>query len=362
MGIWLSLLKGIPILYRYLSWNFLKNLIIVLLTSLLLAIFVSVLLFFNFAKIQSFKLLLEYALTSSAVYTPLFIPILELIALGLSIYTFVEKKLNWIVFSVGISPKSFIKPFFVSSLIPTLLLFFHFEFIYPKAGYLQHITYLRAKNKPIQNGIIKNFWYKNKEGVFLNFSLIHLESQRAFNGLYFAVDKNYHLRWVSYIPEATFIVKDNKIQVFARNIDFFTQKSAKKLPVLKLEFDYENKLLKVRKPSFFSTTELMDLISFAKRTGINYYPYLWELIKRFLIIVMSVLVPTIAGVYTFASIKREEFVEKISQVFLSLLAFYIALLLFQSLVLKASVNPLYGLLLIVPHTLWGIALIGKRGN
>ena len=337
-----------------------KNLVLVLLTSLLLALFVSILLFFNFAKDQNLKLLLEYALTSSAVYTPLFIPLLELIALGLTLYTFVEKKLNWIVFSVGISPKIFVKPFLVSSLIPTLLLFFHFEVVYPKAGYLQHISYLRAKNKPIRSGIIKNFWYKDKSGKFLNFSLIHLESQRAFNGLYFAIDKNYHLRWISYIPEATFIVKENKIQVFARNINVFTQKTVKKLPVLKLEFDYENKLLKVRKPSFFSTTELIDLISFAKKTGINYYPYLWELIKRFLIIAMSVLVPTIAGVYAFASIKREEFIEKTSHVFLSLLAFYVALLLFQSLVLKTSLNPLYGLLLLVPHTLWGITLIGGR--
>ena len=360
MGIFGSLFGGIPILYRYLGKEFLKNLLLVLLTSLLLAVFVSSMVFLNFAKELSPKLLLEYSTTSAAVYTPLLLPVLELVAVGLTLYPFIERRLNWIVFSAGIAPRNFLKPFAVLSLIPTLLLAFHFELIYPRAGYIQHLDYLKAKNKPLRKGIVEDFWYKSRKGEFLYFSLVHLSSEKAFDGRLFKVDRNYQLEWVTYIPRATFEVREGKIKVFARDVKRYTPEGVKTLSQLRLEFPYESKLLKVKNPAFFSTSELIRLVSFAREVGINYYPYLWELIKRLLVLVMALLVPVVGGVYTFASIKREEFVEKILQFFLSLLAFYVALLLFQTLVLKISLNPLYGLLLLVPHTLWGIALIGKK--
>ena len=362
MGILKSFWEEIPIIYRRLTADFFKNLFAVFLAFFLLALFVSALGFLNFAKHFSFGLFLEYSLSSSAVYTPLFVPVLELIAVALTLYPLTERKLNWIVLAAGISSSEFAKPFLVASLLPALLLFLHFQILYPYAGYIQHIDYLRAKNKPLREGVIENFWYKNRKGEFLYFRLVHLGSEEAFDGRHFAVDKNYHLKWVSYIPRATFRVESDRIEVLAKDIKRYTPKRVEKIPALRLEFPYEIKLLRVRNPAYFSTTELLSLVSFARGVGINYYPYLWELVKRLLLVALSVSIPLLAVVYLFGSIKREEFIEKGVLLTLSVVAFYASLILFQTLVLKVSLNPLYGLLLALPHTFWSLKVLTKGGG
>ena len=339
-----------------------RNLLLVFIVASLLALFVAALGFLNFAKKFSFGLFLEYSLSSATIYTPLFVPVLELVALALTLYPLMEKKLNWSVLSAGISPSEFAKPFLVASLLPALLLLVHFQILYPNAGYVQHIDYLKAKNKPLREGVVENFWFKNRRGEFLHFRLVHLGSAQAFDGRLFAVDKDFQLKWVSYIPRATFEVEGDKIKILAKDIKRYTPKGVEVIPDLRLEFPYEIKLLKVRNPAYFSTTELLSLVSFAKGVGINYYPYLWELVKRLLVVVITLTVPLIAVVYLFGSIKREEFLEKSALLTLSVVGFYAVLLLFQTLVFKVSLNPLYGLLLALPHTLWALKILAKGGN
>ncbi|HIC09485.1 MAG TPA: LptF/LptG family permease [Aquificales bacterium] len=355
-----SLVETFPILHRYLGLNFFKNFLIIFTFFSLLIFLISSLNFLNFVKSFSSKLMLEYALFSTIVYTPLFVPILELAAVAKTIYPFIERKLNWSIFAAGIPPTRFIFPFLVVSSFISLLLTLHFQFLYPKAEYIQHLDYLRAKNKPLNEGIAENFWFKNDKGYFLHFQLIDLKGKKAFDGLYFKVNKNFNLQKVAYIPKADFKIDGNMIEIEAKNVNIYTKKGVEEKSILKLKIPYERKLLRVKKPSYFSLTELKDLILFSKKVGINYYPYLWELIKRLIVLVLTILVPSIAGMYLFSSTRLETFFKRITLLLVSLIGFYVALLLFQTLVFKNSTNPLYGLILIIPFAAWLLAIIGKE--
>ena len=355
-----SLVEFFPILYRYLGISFFKNFLIILIFFALIIFLVSSLNFLNFVKNFSSKLMLEYALFSTTIYTPLFIPILELAAVAKTIYPFIERKLNWSIFAAGIPPTKVIFPFFGVSFFISLLLLFHFQFIYPQAEYIQHLDYLRAKNKPLNEGIAENFWFKNDKGYFLHFRLIDLKGQKAFDGLYFKVNKDFNLQMVAYIPKSYFKVIGNKIEIEAKNINIYTKKGVDRKRLLKLEIPYERKLLKVKKPSYFSISELINLIDFSKKVGINYYPYLWELIKRSIILLLAILIPSIAGVYLFSSTRLEVFFTRITVLSVSVIGFYTALLMFQTLVIKNSTNPLYGILLVLPFAVWLIVMIKKE--
>ena len=354
-----SLWRETPIFYRYTVILFLKYLLLVLLITTSLVLFAAILSYLNFAKSFSLHWSLEYALTTAAVYVPLLLPLLELFAVALALYPFVKKKLNWVLLASGIPPREIVKPLALGVLLPLLLLFIHFQVLYPYAGYLQHLDYLRAKNKPLKEGIVENFWYR-KGNEFINFALIHLGEGKAYNGRLFEVDSGFRLRWIADIPVATFEVRGEKITVTVPSLKRYTPRGVKNIEHFHLEFPYEPKLLKVKNPSYFSTSQLVKLVLFARKVGINYYPYLWELVKRFLIVLMALVLPLLGALYFFSSTDRRQFIRRSVFLFLGAVMFYIALLLFQSLVVKVSVNPLYGLLLVVPYLLW--LFIGIKRN
>jgi len=353
--------SGIPIFYRLLSVEYFKNLLLVFSTAFLLSLFVSTLVFLNLAKEFSLSLLAEYAISSALAYTPIFTPLLAVLAVGFSLYPIVEKKLNWVIFTAGVSPKAVLKPFAVSSLFPLLFLFLYFEAVYPKAGYIQHLDYLRAKKKPIPHGVVKNFWFKTPEGEFLYFDLLLLDAKKAYNGRYFAVDKNFNLKWVVYIPSAELRFGDGDLIFTAKGVKKFSPRGVEVLKSLLLDFPFDVKLLKVRNPAYFSTHELVSLVELTRRVGINCYPYLWELIKRFLILLFTVLLPSVGAVYAFSAVKKEEFIGKMATLFGATLIFYVALLLFQTLVFKISVNPVYGLVIVLPYAVWAAKVLKGEG-
>jgi len=342
--------KAIPILYRYFAINFLKDLLIIFIAFFLIVFLISSLDFLNFVKQFSLVLLLKYALTSTIVYTPLFIPVLEFVAIARTFYPVVEKKLNWGIFASGISPWNISKPFLGASALVAFLLVLNFQFLYPKAAYDRHIDYLQAKNNLVKQGIAQNFWYRFKDGRFLYFRLIHLDSKRAFRGFYFAVNKDFGLKWVSYIPIADFKLKKNVITITAKNVKRYTPKGVKK-EILSLTIPYKPKLLHIKKPSYFSISELYNLIIFVKNIGTNYYPYLWEFIKRIVIVILAIFIPPIAAVYLFASTNIETFFIRSSILLISLIISYVVLLLFQTLVVKNFLNPIYGLASMLPIAL-----------
>ena len=346
-----SLWRETPIFYRYIVILFLKYLLLVLLITTALVLFAAILSYLNFAKTLSPRWGLEYALTTAAVYTPLLLPLLELFAVALALYPFVKKKLNWVIFASGIPPREVLKPLAAALLLPLLLLLIHFQLLYPYAGYLQHLDYLRAKNKPLKEGIVENFWYR-KGSAFIHFDLIHLGEGKAYNGRLFVVDNNFRLKWVADIPVATFGVSGNKITLEVSTLKRYTPRGVEELKNWHSVFPYEPKLLKVKNPSYFSTSELVRLVLFARNAGINYYPYLWELVKRFLLVSAAFLFPLLGGIYFFASTERRQFIHRSLVLFAGAVMFYVILLLFQSLVIKVSLNPLYGLLLVLPYLLW----------
>ncbi|RTZ70499.1 MAG: hypothetical protein DSZ30_00710, partial [Aquificaceae bacterium] len=95
--------------------------------------------------------------------------------------------------------------------------------------------------------------------------------------------------------------------------------------------------------------ELIGLLFLAKDIGLNYYPYLWELVKRLLLVVFSVIVPLVSVIKLFSATRNEEFFSSVGFLSFIFVSFYVALLFFQNAVNKVSVNPFYGLFLIVPY-------------
>jgi lipopolysaccharide export LptBFGC system permease protein LptF len=116
-----------------------------------------------------------------------------------------------------------------------------------------------------------------------------------------------------------------------------------------LELKFETKLLKVKNPQFFSLRELFNLLTLSKYAGLNYYPYLWELVKRLLLVLFSAMVPVVAFIRLFSSTDNEEFLSQIGFLSFAFVSFYVALIFFQNAVGKVSLNPLYGFLLLLPY-------------
>ncbi|RTZ58632.1 MAG: hypothetical protein DSZ31_05510 [Gammaproteobacteria bacterium] len=349
MGILKGFFEDIPIFYRYFIWHLGQNLFVVLITSVLLGAILSTLLFFNIAKNTQPQVLLKYALSSVGAFLPIFFPLFEFTACALTVHLFFRTKLNLIVFTFGIPPRRLVLPIFLTSLGIGLILTAYFEFIYPYAGYVQKVSYLEAKNKPLKEGVVENFWYKLGKDEFIYFRLINLKEGLAFGGKYFKVDKDYQLEWIIQIPRAKFSVKKDKIVVTADKFAFFSEREKKISRELHLELNLETKLLKVKNPQFFSLRELIGLLFLAKDIGLNYYPYLWELVKRLLLVVFSVIVPLVSVIKLFSATRNEEFFSSVGFLSFIFVSFYVALLFFQNAVNKVSVNPLYGLLLIVPY-------------
>ena len=312
--------------------------------------------YLNQAKIVKISILISYTISAIVLSLAFLLPLGVGVAIAWTILFLIRKKLNTTFFTLGISSKQLLIPFLTISLFITVLNFLYFEFAYPRAAYINRISYLESKNKPIQEGIVKNFWYRSKENLFIYFRLVDVHEKKAFDGNIFKADRNYNIIWFSKIPTATFLFKGNKILILTKNVVRYFPNRTDKLKKLSLEFKYNRKLLKVKEASFFSLLELYKLINQATSLNINKAYYLWELEKRLLLIFLSFWVP----LYLFLSLfKLTDIKETTVPLFKTggLTIFFILFTVFyQTLVNKLSLNPLYGILITIPYI--GI-LIGK---
>ena len=345
-------LEEIPFIYRYAVSLFFGQLLIVLIVLTVLSSALVSVAFLNMAKVVSLKNLFLYVFSSIAVFFAFFFPIFVFLAALLSLYLLIRRKLNLVIFTLGVEPKKFVIPFSVVGLFLSLLLLLYFQTVYPYAGYTQHIAYLKGKKKPINTGIVQNFWYRIGSDKFLNFKLVNLKEKKAYDGSYFKVSPDFKIVWFSEIPKADFRVSNDKIEVEAKNITTYSGLKVENIEHLKLKLPYDEKLLKVKKPSYFSLSELLKLTLTAKYYGVNFYPYLWELEKRILIAAFTALITVLSFAGLMKSVKVEEFFRNSLKLFLSIAVFYVVLLLYQTAVDKVSLNPLYVLAGLFPYLFW----------
>jgi len=315
--------------------------------------------YLNQAKVVKVSILVPYILSTIVLSLAFLFPLGVGIAISWTTITLIKKKVNTTFFSLGISIKQLLPSVVIVSSFLTIVNLLYFEFAYPKAAYINRITYLESKNKPIHKGIVKNFWYRNRKNTFVYFQLVDLQEKKAFNGQIFKVDKNYNLIWVTNIPIANFLFRENRILIQAKDIIKYFPSKVKKLRKLSLEFKYNKKLLKVKEASFFSLLELYVLIKQARFLNINKAYYLWELEKRLLLTLLSFWIPIYTFLRLFKITDKKRMAEHLILIGSLTLFFILFIVFYQTLVNKISLNPLYGTLIIIPYLVLLIKEIRK---
>ena len=348
MELFKEFLQSIPLLYRYILREFIKFFVITLLGLVIAASLTESILFFNTAKYFTWKLLFEELVGLSGIGIGFTFPAITFASLAFTLFFLLRRRINWLIFSMALSPKNFLG--FILTLSATLsaFLLFYFEFVYPLAAYKKYEAYLIAKRKPFDTGIVQDFWYKISGREFLNFALVNLQINRAFGGRLIKLNNDFQISSVTVIPNARFVVKNNEILVKAKNLKVFSFDKVRKLEFLRLRFPYNPKLLRVKKPEFFTLGELVNLILYAKEFGLNYYPYLWELIGRILLVLTTFVFGIVSFIKLLGSVNISSFVLRSIRLSLTLLLFYVYFFTWESLVNKVSLNPLWSLAIIVP--------------
>jgi len=348
-----------PRFHRYVAAKFLTNLLITLTATILVVAFITVILFLNLAKVKFFKLIAGYTLASVLLFVPTFLGLVVLVALAVTAYGFLKGRLSMVVFSLGISPSVFLQVFALFGVVFFLLSLFYFEFVYPKASLLQHVTYLESKKKEVKRGIVENFWLRRGER-FLYLRLVNLEEGKAFGGEFFRVNERFEM--VSVVPfgSALFSLENNTLRVEVKGAKEYTPKGVFEVKHLTLSFPYDEELLRVRKPEFLPLSDLVRLAFISRGLGINDQPFVWELEKRFLIAFLLLWVFLYGGINFFKSVSGGEILRKVTLAFALTVLFYLALFIYQSLVSKVSVSPYAFLAVVLPY----IYLIWRdvRGN
>jgi len=348
MELFKEFLRSIPLLYKYILTEFVKLFFIILLGTVIATLLIDSLLFFNTAKYFTWELLFKEIAGFTGEGLGIIFPVITFASLAFTLFFLLRRKINWLIFSMALSPKNFLG--FILSLSATLstLLFLYFEFVYPVAVYKKYEAYLLAKRKPFDTGIVQDFWYRVNNREFLNFALVNLQINRAFGGRLIKLNNDFQISSVTVIPNARFVVKNNEILVKAKNLKVFSFDKVRKLEFLRLRFPYNPKLLRVKKPEFFTLGELVNLILYAKEFGLNYYPYLWELIGRILLVLTTFVFGIVSFIKLLGSVNISSFVIRSIRLSLVLVIFYVYFFTWESLVNKVSLNPLWSLAIIVP--------------
>ncbi len=339
--------EAVPKLHRYILRIFFENLLVVSLALILTSTFVTVVLLTNTFKVQTYDLIIRYTLSSLTLYLPQFGGIPLLLALFWTAFRFQRKRFTVVLFSLGITPRVLFLPLAVISLFIALLYPLYYQLVYPTAAKVQKECYLLGKKKKIPQGVAENFWYR-KGGLFLHFRLLELNASEAYGGLLFEVDKNFSLKAVAPVRSAPFEVGKSSLTFELENLTFYTFGGVEKKGELTLSLSYDPKLLKAKKPQYFTLTELLRLLNLAGSMGINLNPFLWEFEKRLLIALFTVWL-TFTAAYSFMSAEDPKKLLYRGAFFLTLtLFFYISLFILEGAVLKSSLSPLWGLLLLPP--------------
>jgi lipopolysaccharide export LptBFGC system permease protein LptF len=339
------MLERIPLLYRYLIKKFSVYFFLFLSGGSLVSFLFTLMLFYNSAKVKSFSLAAKYALNSVVAFFPVFFGLAAFLTMLYTAYRLIGGKIPVVVFSLGFSPRVLLIPFFSLGVILSILLLLFFQYVYPAASYGQFKAYLEGKKKSQTAGVARNVWFKRGK-TFLNISLLNLGEKKAYGGTLFEVDKDFRLRKVESFPLARMVFENGHILLFPREVFLFTKGGEKKLSNVEVSFPYNPKLLSVKRPQFFSMTELLALLKDGGRLGINTNPYAWELIKRILLSFLVFWIFTLLPVKLLTIFDFKDFKRRLKPLSAVIVLFYAGIFIFQSVVFKTDLSPFWGIFLI----------------
>ena len=343
--------EGVPILFRYILSLLIRYTLMVFSILTALVGLTTLIFFLNQAKVLNLKVLVDYTISSLGIFFGFLFPVLVFLVLYFTFLQLIKRKLTVVLYTLSVSPLSFLTFGSVLGLFFSIFHLIYLETIYPKAVYQNQISYWESKNKEIPKGVVKNFWFKNFDNSFIYFKLISLDEKKAVEGEIIKVDKNFNLQWFGHIPKAKFEVLGDSIKINAKNVDIFSFKGSRTVENFEVKFPYDKKLLKVKRAEYFTLFELFKLSFLSKRYGLNPIPYLWELEKRLLLVFLTFWI-TLFGILKFLkTIEVKKLYARAGILLLSLLLMYLFILLYQTLVDKISLNPLYGLFAVFPY-LW----------
>ncbi len=346
-----NLWQEIPLLYRYLVEKYFEHLVVVFLSIFILLAGFLAFYFFNISKIFSFKILFNYVFNTIVSYYIFIIPLVITLSLVSTAYLFRKKRFTYILFSLGVEPSKILVPFWFLAFLFSFLGLVYFQAVYPKAMLLQKKAYLESKKKPLNFGIVENFWYRTPDNTFITFELLDLQSLKAFQGYKLQLGENFKIVEVVPIKEAIFQLYPNAI-IFKYSNSVLYGPGYTKFPVSGvIKIPYDEKLLKVKKPEYMSLTDLFRLITFGRNFNINLIPFVWELIKRFLIAFFLFWITLYVALLAFGLV-RVNMLRVILESFLAVVLFYSFIFIFNTLVVKVSINPWYSLLVVPLFGVW----------
>jgi len=348
-----------PLLFRYFFKISTLHFILVFISFVLLLSFATIVFYLNQAKVFNFSVAFEYVVSTVGISLEFIFPLIIAFSFYLTARFFLKRRFHIVLPSLGLSSKTFLPLIGLIAFINSFLTFIYFEFFYPQAAYINYTSYLKSKNKVPQIGFVKHFWYKNGENQFVYFQIVSLLDKKALGGKVFKLNNNFSFVWVDNVPKATISLSEKTLTIKASNVTRYRTNGVFKLKNYTLTVPYREKLLKVKMPKFFSLTELVGILNYAKRFGLNTTIYLWELEKRILLILFIFIVSIYSFLTFFGNIStasKKEDSNEIFKVVAFIFSFYLLIIFYQVLVNKISLNPLYGLAIIAPYL--GI-LIGK---
>ena len=348
-----------PLLFRYFFRIASLHFVLVFIAFTLFLIFATIVFYLNQAKVFSFFIAFEYVISTLGISFQFIFPLIIALSFYLTARFFFKIRFHIVLASLGLSLKTFLPLIGLIAFVNSLLTFVYFEIFYPEAAYINYTSYLKSKNKLPQAGLIKHFFYKNNKNQFVYFQIVSLVDKKALGGKVFKLNNNFSFVWVDNVPKATISLSERTLTIKAGNVTRYQTDRVIELKNYTLTIPYQEKLLKVKMPKFFSLTELIGILNYAKRFGLNTTIYLWELEKRILLIIFIFTVSIYSFLTFFGNIStasKKEDSNEILKVVAFIFSFYLLIIFYQVLVNKISLNPLYGLAIIAPYL--GI-LIGK---
>ena len=345
-----KILGFIPLLDRYLILSFLKFLFLVNAVLLAVVIISLSIYYFNISKISNISLMVKYALsTSLANYIYLF-PLTIIASFFLLNKSLFKKRLIYVFFSNGISPKRLALPFFWLGAVFTALYLLFFQFGYPYFMLKSTEAYYESKKKVFNTGIAENFWYKNGNG-FLYFRILELKSKMAYRGFKFKLNSGFQIEQIAPVETAQFEFNNGKIIFHFPELKFYSFGGVRTVKNEKEKLNYDIKLLKVKKPDFVTLSDLVDIALKERYLKLNLTSFLWELWKRFELSVFIFLLTLLSALKVFKTWQQPKINKNFLCLSVYILTFYAGIFSFQNLVNEISLNPIYSLLILAVFVL-----------
>lgn len=234
-------------------------------------------------KEKDWNVLISYIIYS----LPIFYFYLSAFILGFSaVFTlrrFVNKNIDMITLSFGVSPIGFSKSMLLFSI---LVLFFNLIIsyrLYPESqAKLFRIEREYKKAKELEKGIVRNVWLReeaDRELRFYNFQVVDVVKGNIYN---FQLIRIREGSIVEIINGEKGLWKDSRIELpYARVINLLTGEDTRRFIILDY-IDIKNVKPLAQSPEHLPADSLIMLSLLGERTGINSRHFIYELLKRVL--------------------------------------------------------------------------------